>query len=258
VLTIKNLSKSFQLKANKEQKKAGLSAQKLAVLQGVSLAVAQGEVVSILGPSGAGKSTFLRCVNFLEQAEQGTITLGDYTVDTAKASKADILHMRRNTAMVFQHYNLFAHKSALDNVMEGLLVRKMPKAAARERSLHYLEKVGMIEKREEYPAHLSGGQQQRVGIARALAIEPSILLLDEPTSALDPELVGEVLKVIGDLVQDHMTMLIVTHEVSFARDISDRVALFDGGNIVEMNAAEAFFSQPTQERTIRFLERYNR
>ncbi|MDR1570206.1 MAG: amino acid ABC transporter ATP-binding protein [Oscillospiraceae bacterium] len=246
MLNIENLFKSFRSKAGA-----------IDVLNGVNLEIADGEVVSILGPSGAGKSTLLRCVNFLEYAERGVMTLDGYRVDAARASKADILHMRRSTAMVFQNYNLFQNKTALDNVAEGLLVRGISRAAARDKARGMLGKVGMLDKADEYPSRLSGGQQQRVGIARALALEPSILLLDEPTSALDSELVGEVLKVIRDLVRERITMLIVTHEIRFGREISDRVAFFDEGAIVEYGSTESFFNSPQSERTQRFLQRYN-
>ncbi|MDR2657587.1 MAG: amino acid ABC transporter ATP-binding protein, partial [Oscillospiraceae bacterium] len=211
----------------------------------------------IIGPSGAGKSTLLRCVNFLERADSGVLTLDGRRVEASSATAKDIQWMRLNTAMVFQNYNLFQNKTALDNVAEGLLVRGMTKREARDQSRAVLDKVGMLDRADEYPSRLSGGQQQRAGIARALVLRPSILLLDEPTSALDSELVGEVLKVIRDLARERMTMLIVTHEIQFAREISDRVAFFDNGAIVEQGATETFFSAPRNERTQRFLERYS-
>ncbi|MDR1131049.1 MAG: amino acid ABC transporter ATP-binding protein [Oscillospiraceae bacterium] len=251
MLKVENLYKSFAAAGSRHGSGTALS-----VLRGVDLEVAQGEVVSILGPSGAGKSTLLRCINFLERAEKGTILLEDYSVDVRSASKQDILYMRRHTAMVFQSYNLFQNRTALENVMEGLLIRKLPPKEAADKSRYFLDKVGMLEKADEYPARLSGGQQQRVGIARALALNPSIILLDEPTSALDPELAGEVLKVIRDMVQARMTMLIVTHEIDFGREISDRVYLLDDGGMVESNTTDEFFNNPQKERTIRFLERY--
>jgi len=251
MLKVENLYKSFAAAKTRRG-----PASELRVLKGVSLDVAKGEVVSILGPSGAGKSTFLRCINFLERAEEGTITLDGYCVNVRSARKQDVLHMRRHTAMVFQNYNLFQNRTALENVMEGLLVRKIPKKEAADKSRAFLDKVGLLEKADEYPSRLSGGQQQRVGIARALALEPSIILLDEPTSSLDPELVGEVLTVIRNMVKDHMTMLIVTHEIDFGREISDSVHLFDEGGIVEGNTTNEFFTNPKAERTVRFLERY--
>ncbi|MDR2725941.1 MAG: amino acid ABC transporter ATP-binding protein [Candidatus Adiutrix sp.] len=251
MLKVENLYKSFVA-----AKARRAPAAELQVLKGVNLQVARGEVVSILGPSGAGKSTFLRCINFLERADEGTITLGGYSVKVRAARKQDILYLRRHTAMVFQNYNLFQNRTALENVMEGLLVRKVPKKEAADKSRSFLDKVGLLEKADEYPSRLSGGQQQRVGIARALALEPSIILLDEPTSSLDPELVGEVLAVIRDMVKEHMTMLIVTHEIDFGREISDSVYLFDEGNIVEGNTTNEFFNNPKTERTIKFLERY--
>jgi ABC-type polar amino acid transport system ATPase subunit len=196
-------------------------------------------------------------VNFLERADSGVLTLDGRRVEASSATAKDIQWMRLNTAMVFQNYNLFQNKTALDNVAEGLLVRGMTKREARDQSRAVLDKVGMLDRADEYPSRLSGGQQQRAGIARALVLRPSILLLDEPTSALDSELVGEVLKVIRDLARERMTMLIVTHEIQFAREISDRVAFFDNGAIVEQGATETFFSAPRNERTQRFLERYS-
>jgi ABC-type polar amino acid transport system ATPase subunit len=251
MLKVENLYKSF---AAAKSRRAAASA--LPVLKGVSLEVGKGEVVSILGPSGSGKSTLLRCINFLERAEQGTVTLDGYSVDAGCAGKRDVLYMRLHTAMVFQNYNLFQNKTALGNVTEGLLVRKVSPKEAADKGRYFLDKVGMLEKADEYPARLSGGQQQRVGIARALALEPSIILLDEPTSALDPELIGEVLKVIRGMVKERMTMLVVTHEIDFGREISDRVYFFDEGHIVEGNTAAEFFSNSKTERAAKFLERY--
>lgn len=245
MLKIEGLYKAFRTKKTSAD-----------VLKGVSLSVEKGEAVSILGPSGAGKSTLLRCVNFLERPDKGVITLGDYRVDAAAATPKDIQRLRLSTAMVFQNYNLFQNKTAADNIAEGLLVRGLTKHAAREKSRAALDKVGMLDKADEYPSRLSGGQQQRVGIARAIALEPSILLLDEPTSALDTELVGEVLRVIRELVRERTTMLIVTHEIQFAREISDRVAFFDDGGVAECAPTNEFFAAPRNERTRKFLERY--
>ncbi len=187
------------------------------VLKGIDLQVNKGEVVVILGPSGSGKTTLLRCINYLEKPGEGQIVIGDSIVDCKRASKQDILQLRRKSAMVFQQYNLFKHKTALENVMEGLvIVQKRPKDESKERSVRVLEKVGLGSKLDAYPSELSGGQQQRVGIARALALEPEVILFDEPTSALDPELVGEVLEVIRKIAREGITMIVVTHEMSFA------------------------------------------
>ncbi|HBN81924.1 MAG TPA: amino acid ABC transporter ATP-binding protein, partial [Ruminococcaceae bacterium] len=188
------------------------------VLKGIGLQVEKGEVVVILGPSGSGKTTLLRSINFLDHADSGSVTVDGLTVDCAHAGKKEILALRKRTAMVFQHYNLFNNKTVLENVMEGLIVaQKMPKQEARERSLAMLRKVGMEEKIDVYPAQISGGQQQRVGIARALVLNPKIILFDEPTSALDPEMVGEVLECIKGVAREGITMIVVTHEMGFAR-----------------------------------------
>ena len=198
------------------------------VLQGVDLEVQDGEVVSIIGASGSGKSTFLRTINFLEPADEGEIILDDIRVDAARASKADILNLRRCTAMVFQSYNLLKHRTALENVMEALVVvQKKDRKEAEEIALEELNRVGLGDRTGYYPHQLSGGQQQRVGIARALAISPKVMLFDEPTSALDPEMVGGVLDVIRSIAKDGMTMIIVTHEMNFAREVSNQVAFFD-------------------------------
>ncbi|GHU69703.1 arginine ABC transporter ATP-binding protein [Clostridia bacterium] len=249
MLQLENLHKTFT--TGKGAKRTHLE-----VLRGVGLTIADGEVISVLGPSGAGKSTMLRCVNFLERPDSGIISLNDKRIDTLTITKHDILYLRRNTGMVFQNYNLFQNKTAIGNVMEGLLLRGLSKPQAQDRARAALDKVGMLDRADEFPSRLSGGQQQRIGIARALALEPSILLLDEPTSALDNELVGEVLKVIRSLAKEHMTMLIVTHEIPFAREISDRAAFFDNGVILECSAPETLFTSPSHERTQRFLERY--
>lgn len=228
------------------------------VLKGIDLTVEQGDVVAILGPSGSGKTTLLRCVNFLERADEGKVQISGLTVDCKHARKHDIVQLRRKTAMVFQHYNLFKHKTVLDNVIEGLIIaQKMSKADARERALRVLEQVGLSAKINEYPSMLSGGQQQRVGIARALALNPEVILFDEPTSALDPELVGEVLSVIRSIAQEGITMIVVTHEMGFAREVANRVVFMDGGSVVEEGTPEEVFMRPKQERTRQFLSRYS-
>jgi len=224
------------------------------VLKGISLQVKRGDVVSILGPSGSGKTTLLRCINLLERPHKGTVAIGDLSVDTEHLTRRDILKLRRKTAMVFQSYGLFINKNALENVMEGLLVvKKMNKAEARLKSLALLEKVGLADKAEHYPSQLSGGQQQRVGIARALALDPEVILFDEPTSALDPELVGEVLEVIRKIAREGVTMIIVTHEMSFARDISTHVVFMEKGNIVEQGEPKQIFFEPQMQRTKEFV-----
>ncbi|NEW05089.1 amino acid ABC transporter ATP-binding protein [Paenibacillus sp. SYP-B3998] len=226
------------------------------VLNGINLTVQKGDVVAILGPSGSGKTTLLRCVNFLEKPNDGEISIGDFKVSGKHPSKQDIIQLRRKTAMVFQHYNLFKHKTVLENVMEGLLIaQKQPKDEAKRKSLEVLDKVGLREKVDAYPSQLSGGQQQRVGIARALALNPEVILFDEPTSALDPELVGEVLAVIQKIAREGVTMIIVTHEVGFAREVSSHVVFMDGGVIVEEGQPEELFVRPKEERTKQFLKR---
>ena len=227
------------------------------VLKGIDFDINKGEVVAILGPSGSGKTTFLRCLNLLERPEQGVLEFSDGSLKidfSKKISKADELKLRRCSSMVFQQYHLFPHRTALENVMEGMVVvQKQPKEQAREKALALLEKVGLKAKAALYPSQLSGGQQQRVGIARALAVQPHLILLDEPTSALDPELVGEVLQALKLLVQEGWTMIIVTHELNFAKDVADRVILMEDGNIVEQNSAAQFFGNPQKERTKQFL-----
>ena len=226
------------------------------VLKGIDLTVEQGEVVVILGPSGSGKTTLLRCINFLEKPDEGEISIDGQTVDAQRAGKNEVLALRRKTGMVFQHYNLFKNKTALENVMEGLVVaRQVPEAAARETSRAFLEKVGLGAKMDAYPSQLSGGQQQRVGIARALALNPQVILFDEPTSSLDPELVGEVLGVMKKVAKEGITMIVVTHEMSFARDISNHVVFMDGGVIVEQGPPEEIFNRPREPRTRQFLQR---
>lgn len=226
------------------------------VLKGVSLSVGKGEVVVILGPSGSGKTTLLRTINFLESADEGSITTNGFTVDCKKASKKDILTLRRKTAMVFQNYNLFQNKTVLENVMEGLVtVKKMNKAEAEKVSLEILEQVGLKERVHSYPNQISGGQQQRAGIARAIVLNPDVILFDEPTSALDPELVGEVLETIKAIANTGITMIVVTHEISFARQVASRVVFMDGGNIIEQGHPEEILTNPKEERTQRFLRR---
>ncbi|GIO98499.1 arginine ABC transporter ATP-binding protein [Paenibacillus lautus] len=226
------------------------------VLKSIDLTVNKGEVVVILGPSGSGKTTLLRCVNYLEKPNGGEIAIGDYRLDCKRATKKEIHELRQRSAMVFQQYNLFKHKTAIENVMEGLVVvKKMPKAEARERSITLLEKVGLADKLDAYPSQLSGGQQQRVGIARALALEPEVILFDEPTSALDPELVGEVLAVIRKIAKEGITMIVVTHEMGFARDVANHVVFMDEGVIVEQGTPSELFHHPREERTKQFLKR---
>ena len=226
------------------------------VLEDVNLQVNQGDVVVILGPSGSGKTTFLRCLNHLEKADSGHLTLAGKTYDLAKLSKKDILEILQKTAFVFQHYNLFANKTALENILEGLIVaRKVPKEEALKRAESALEKVGLLSYKDYYPSQLSGGQQQRIGIARAIAVKPEVILLDEPTSALDPELVGDVLDVLKQLAGEGVTMVVVTHEMGFARDVANHVIFMDGGRIVEENNPHDFFSRPQEERTKQFLAR---
>jgi len=234
-----------------------LSFGKNEVLKGINFKIEKGQVISIIGPSGSGKSTFLRSLNFLETASSGTITFGNETFDLSKINKKDINRLRKNTTMVFQNYNLFKNKTALENVIEGLLiVKKMNKNEAAEIGLKMLEKVGLKDKAEFYPNQLSGGQQQRVGIARAVAMSPEVILLDEPTSALDPELIGEVLKVIKDMVKENMTMIIVTHEMQFAREVSDYIVFMDSGAIIEEGKPEEIFKNSGSERLQNFLRRY--
>ena len=226
------------------------------VLKGVDLDVKKGEVVVILGPSGSGKTTLLRCINFLENADDGELTLGNLTVQFRHATKKDVLRVRRQTAMVFQSYNLFSNKNAIENVMEGLVTaRKIPFGEAYEKAKRELDKVGLSDKYGAYPSQLSGGQQQRVAIARAVVLNPEVILFDEPTSALDPELVGEVLAVMRDVAREGITMLVVTHEMSFAHDIADQVVFMDGGIIVEEGTPKEIFTRPKEARTKQFLDR---
>lgn len=226
------------------------------VLKGVNLQVNEGDIVVILGPSGSGKTTLLRCINFLERADSGVLTFGTKKVSLKHANKKEILEIRKQTAMVFQAYNLFNNKTVLENVMEGLVIaRKVPKEEALARSRKVLEKVGLADKMDFYPSQLSGGQQQRVGIARALVLNPKVILFDEPTSALDPELVGDVLAVMKKVAEAGITMVVVTHEISFAHDISSKVIFMEDGIVVEEGTPEQIFVQPKEERTRQFLRR---
>lgn len=227
----------------------------LEVLKGINLEVEKGKVVVMIGPSGSGKTTMLRCLNVLETPTKGIISISSTSLDFSKeVPKKSIASFRRLTGMVFQNYNLFPHKTALENVMEGpMIVKGENKESAKKKAQTLLEKVGLADKQDFYPAQLSGGQQQRVGIARALAMEPEVMLFDEPTSALDPELVGEVLKVMKDLAAEGMTMIVVTHEMRFAREAADEVIFMDQGVIVERNKPDDIFTNPKEERTRKFL-----
>ncbi len=227
---------------------------KLEVLKGITLHVEKGDVTAILGSSGSGKTTLLRCINFLETADEGTMVFDGETFDMSRMSRRDMSRVRKKTAFVFQNFNLFLNKTALDNVTEGLIVaRKMGKEEAREIGRRALDKVGLSDRYGHYPHQLSGGQQQRVAIARALAADPEIIFFDEPTSALDPELIGEVLEVMRELAREGMTMLVVTHEMNFARNVSNRVIFMEHGRIVEEGGAGEFFERPKMERTREFL-----
>ncbi|GGY60275.1 amino acid ABC transporter ATP-binding protein [Marinobacter zhanjiangensis] len=226
------------------------------VLDGIDLTIDKGEIVVIIGPSGTGKSTLLRCINFLEQPTAGTMTVGDLTVDVKKANRAEILSMRRRTAFVFQNYALFANKTALQNIAERLLVvDKWPKEEAYRRAREILDQIGLGEKADAYPASMSGGQQQRVGIGRAMAAGAEVILFDEPTSSLDPEWVEEVLGLMKQLASERQTMMVVTHEMSFARDVADRVIFIDGGRIVEQGPPSEIFYNPQDPRTKDFLKK---
>jgi polar amino acid transport system ATP-binding protein len=223
------------------------------VLRGFDARIGKGEIVCIIGPSGSGKSTVLRCVNGLETYDAGEIRVDGVLVDRAAPTIVDV---RKRVSMVFQRFNLFPHRTALENVTEGpIFVRREPRARAEARGRDLLDRVGLGDKADAYPTHLSGGQQQRVAIARALAMEPEAILFDEPTSALDPELVGEVLAVMRSLAEEGMTMVIVTHEIAFGREVADRAIFMDQGVIVEEGPARTMLSQPTQARTQDFLRR---
>ncbi len=228
------------------------------VLKGISFEIPTGKVVCILGPSGSGKTTLLRCTNYLETPTQGIITVGDKSIDALHHTKKDIQEIRKHSTMVFQNYNLFRNKTALENVMAGLtIVQKKDKKEAREIAEHYLGIVGMGDRMDYYPSQLSGGQQQRVGIARALALQPHAILFDEPTAALDPELVGEVLSTMKTVAQTGITMAVVTHEMGFAREVADRVVFMDGGVVVEEGNPQEVFDHPQNPRTKQFLRAVN-
>ena len=243
ILEIRGLQKSFS---------------ELSVLKDISLSVDRGNVVSIIGPSGSGKSTLLRCASFLETADGGDILYdGQYAVNSGVyASKADLNRFRTKFGLVFQNFNLFPHYSVMRNISEAPILHGQNREEVSERAVQLLKKMGLEGKENSYPCQLSGGQQQRVAIARALAMQPEILYFDEPTSALDPELTGEVLKVIRQLADENMTMVIVTHEMAFARAVSEWVIFMDGGVIVEEGEPEQLFGEPSQERTRQFLRNY--
>lgn len=227
------------------------------VLKGVDLQVNKGDVVTFIGPSGTGKTTILKCVNYLVEPDEGQMQLADVSVDFKKIHKKEVLQLRRNTAMVFQQFNLFKNKTVVENVMDAqIAVQKKSKKEAYEKSIDLLKKVGLLEKKDEYPSRLSGGQQQRVSIARALAVEPDVVLFDEPTSSLDPELVAEVLKVIERVAQTGVTILLVTHEMDFARKVSNKIVFMEKGHIVEQGSPEEIFEQSQNERTRQFLKHY--
>ena len=260
MLEIRNVHKTFRSYAKPtgifHRPGARKVTSELPVLQGVDLTVEKGDVVAILGPSGSGKTTLLRCLNFLETADSGSLVLDGETFDLADASPAEVARLRKKTAFVFQNYNLFRNKTALQNVTEGLIVaRKMPRQQAEEIGRKMLAKVGLADRGDYYPRQLSGGQQQRVAIARALATDPEILYFDEPTSALDPELTGEVLSVMRQLAEEGMTMLVVTHEMGFVRNVSSKTVFMENGVVVEQAPSREFFAAPKEERTRAFLRR---
>lgn len=229
-----------------------------AVLNGVNIDIKKGEVVVILGPSGSGKTTLLRCINFLEHANDGSITVNGFKVECKKAKKDQIIDLRRKTAMVFQQYNLFKNKTVLENVMEGLIVvKKMRKVVAANIAREALKNVGLEGMEDMYPSQLSGGMQQRVGIARAIVLKPDVILFDEPTSALDPELVGEVLTCMREVSKTGITMIVVTHEIAFAKEVASRVIFMEGGVVVEDGTPEEVINHPKVARTKEFLKRIN-
>ena len=230
----------------------------LAVLKGIDFQADTGEVIVIIGPSGMGKSTFLRCINYIERPEKGIIEIDNVKVDAEKCTEKEIKQLRLKTSMVFQNYNILKNKTVIENVMLPMTsVQKIEKEIAKEKALQYLDQVGLLDKVNEYPSRLSGGQQQRVGIARAMAVNPKLILLDEPTSSLDPELVLGILDILRNLANEHKrTMIIVTHEMSFAKEIADRIIFMDDGRIIEEGTPEKIFSNPQNERTKRFLERF--
>ena len=241
MIEVRNLRKSFD---------------SLEVLKDINLEIDKGDVISILGSSGSGKTTCLRCMNFLEKSDAGTLVFDGKEYDLAHMSRKDITAIRRKTAFVFQNYNLFLNKTVLENVTEALtVVRKMDKLSARKRAVEVLEKVGMADKLDYYPSKLSGGQQQRVSIARALAYEPEVIYFDEPTSALDPELIGEVLSVMRDLAKSGITMVVVTHEMNFAKNVSTKVVFMENGEIIKCAAPNQFFEHQDDERIKQFIRK---
>ena len=241
MLEVKNIHKSYD---DKE------------ILKGIDLKVDKGDVIAIIGPSGSGKTTFLRCLNFLALAEEGTMVFDEYNIDFAKkVDRKQIADIRKRTGFVFQNYNLFANKTALENITEGLIIaRNVDKKVANDKAMELLKKVGLQDRADRYPTQLSGGQQQRVAIARALATDPEIIYFDEPTSALDPELIGEVLEVMKQLAKENRTMMIVTHEMNFAKEVSNKTLFMDDGIIVEQGSSKQIFENPKMERTKMFLQ----
>lgn len=225
------------------------------VLKGINFTVNDGDVVAILGPSGSGKTTILRCMNFLVKADKGSIVFDGKEHDLANVSHKEISEIRKKTGFVFQNYNLFLNKTVLENVMTGLVIaRKVPQEEAKKKAIEALEKVGMADRLDHYPSQLSGGQQQRVSIARTLVYEPEVIYFDEPTSALDPELIGEVLTTMKQLAESGMTMVVVTHELSFAKNISNKVLFLDKGEVIENTDSKSFFENPTNDRVKQFLK----
>ncbi|RKD22344.1 amino acid ABC transporter ATP-binding protein, PAAT family [Caminicella sporogenes DSM 14501] len=240
MIKIKNLYKSFN----------GLK-----VLKGINLEIKKGQVVAIIGPSGTGKSTLLRCINYLERPDKGEIEIDNLKINTETITKKQIHKLRKSTSMVFQNYNLFKNKTAIENIMEPLIVvKKINYLEAKNIALKILNLVGLLDKKDCYPSKLSGGQQQRIAIGRAMAVNPKIMLFDEPTSALDPELVREVLDVIKSLADKHMTMIIVTHEMGFAKEAADKIVFMDDGKIIEQGTPDEIFNNPKNLRTIKFLK----
>lgn len=244
MIRISNLTKEF-------------SGQK--VLDGLNLDIEKGEVVALVGASGAGKSTFLRSMNYLEQPDSGSIEIDDFNINFDTISKEEILTLRRKLAMVFQQFNLFERRTALDNVKEGLkIVKKLPDDEATKIAKEELAKVGLSDRENHYPRHLSGGQKQRVALARALAMKPDVLLLDEPTSALDPELVGEVEKSIADAAKSGQTMVLVSHDMSFVRQVANKVLFLEKGHILEQGTPDQLFNHPQEKRTEEFFASYKK
>ena len=244
MIEVKGLSKRFQ---------------KNVVLDNIDITINKGDVIAVIGPSGTGKSTLLRCINHLEHPEQGIIDIDGLEVDLSQKNKKKLVELRKKTGMVFQNFNLFTKKTALENVMEGLItVKKMDKKQAEEIAWKQLKNVGLEDRAYHYPCHLSGGQQQRVAIARALAMEPELLLLDEPTSALDPELVGEVLDTIKRAAKEGYTMMLVSHEMNFVKNVATRVIFLEDGKIIEDGTPKEVFLNPKSDRVKEFLEKINR